>query len=315
MRKLIYIALLVLAIAGLGVLAFLGPAHLQIRGITPALPDVAELLALRDVADGPVSLESLTVATQEYPRGTGGHAVFLARWADGRAFMIDAGMDRAQAADFAELMATLGGAGEARFLGDVAEQLGPTIRDVSGVGFTHLHIDHTQGLGVFCAARGSGATVYQTRWQAEVHNRNTTAGAAIVRDSCLTPAVIDGEGLHPVDGFPGLGMVALGGHTPGSTLFALAVDDRLWLFSGDITNSKADLLADVGKGFLYSAILVPENTARTAELRRWLTSLDARDDTTVIVSHDIQDTARHLPAFDAAESASTPPTRESLRGR
>lgn len=297
----IRIAAIGLGVLVLAVAAFLVPPHLQTRRIAPALPSAAELLALRDVADGPVSIESVLVASQEAPRGTIGHSVFLARWADGRAFMIDAGMDRAGAADFAALLTRLMGAGEARFYGDAAEQLGPRVRDVRGVGFTHLHIDHTQGVGAFCAARGPGAAVYQTRWQAEEHNFNTTEGAGIIRDSCLEPRRLDGEGLVPVEGFPGLGAVALGGHTPGSTLFAVAVNGKLWLFSGDTTNTKANLLGDVGKGFLYSFVLVPENTARTAELRRWLAALDARDDITVVVSHDPEDAAAsHLPVYRAA---------------
>jgi glyoxylase-like metal-dependent hydrolase (beta-lactamase superfamily II) len=91
------------------------------------------------------------------------------------------------------------------------------------------------------------------------------------------------------DRFPGLGIVELGGHTPGSTLFAVASENRLWLFSGDTTNSKADLLDNKGKGFLYSTILVPENTARTQALRSWLAGLDANHDVTVVVSHDLAD--------------------------
>ena len=87
----------------------------------------------------------------------------------------------------------------------------------------------------------------------------------------------------------GLGIAGLGGHTPGSTMFAVAVNGRLWLFSGDTTNSKADLLSDTGKGFLYSYLMVPEDTARTGELRRWFAGLDAEADMQVVVSHDIAD--------------------------
>ena len=49
----------------------------------------------------------------------------------------------------------------------------------------------------------------------------------------------------------------IGGHTPGSTLFAVADGGRLLLFTGDITNSKADILENRGKGFVYSYLLVP----------------------------------------------------------
>ncbi len=67
-------------------------------------------------------------------------------------------------------------------------------------------------------------------------------------------------------GFPGLGVAALGGHSPGSTLFAIAVGGHLWILSGDIANSKADLVSDTGKGFLYSYVMVPENTGRTGDV-------------------------------------------------
>ena len=298
MRGLTRIAWIGVGTLTIGAAALLVPQHLQTRGIAPRLPATEELLALRDVADGPTRVELLTVASQESPRGTIAHTVVVAHWADGRGFMIDAGMDRGGAAEFAGLLKMLSGAGDGRFHGDVAEQLGPAVRDIEGVAFTHLHIDHTQGLGAFCAARGRGAAVYQTSWQAEEHNLNTTEGAEIVRGSCLDARVLRGEGLIPIDGFPGLAVVPLGGHTPGSTLFAVAVDGRLWLFSGDTTNTKASLLDDVGKGFFYSWVLVPENTARTAELRRWLAELDSREDTTVIVSHDAEDaTANRLPAY------------------
>lgn len=302
MRKSIRIVVIGLAIPMIGVIAFLAPAHLQTRAIAPALPTTDELLALRDVAEGPTRIELVTVARQASPRGPIAHTVAVLGWADGRRFMIDAGMDRAGAAEFADLLKMMWGAEDGQFDGDVAEQLGATIGDVRAVGFTHLHIDHTQGLGAFCRARGAGATVFQTPWQVEEHNFNTTEGAQIVRTSCLESEVLEGEGLVPIPGFPGLALVALGGHTPGSTLFAAPVDGRLWLFSGDTTNSKASLRDDLGKGWLYSWVIVPENTTRTAELRQWLRALDARDDTTVVVSHDAAAAvANGLPRYARAE--------------
>ena len=52
---------------------------------------------------------------------------------------------------------------------------------------------------------------------------------------------------------------------------------------------EADLLADRGKGFVYSYLLVPEDTERAGVLRRWLARLDAEEDMTVVVSHDRAD--------------------------
>lgn len=291
MRRLVRGVLLLLGLVLLAIAVFLTPQHVQTRGIEPPLPSADELRALLAAEGGPVAVRWLNTASQVVERGTLGHTVFAAEWADGRLFLIDLAMDRAGADEFAALLQRLMGAGEARFHGDVAAQLGGDVARVRGVGFTHLHIDHVQGIGAFCVARGQGAAAYQTPWQAEEHNFNTRESAGLVRDSCLAPRRLEGEGVIQLQGFPGLGAVALGGHTPGSTLFAVAVDGRLWLFSGDTTNSKAAILEDTGKGFAYSYLMVPENTARTAELRRWLAALDAEPDITVVVSHDLDDVA------------------------
>lgn len=284
-RILAIFVVLVLLAAGI----FLIPAHLQVRGVEPPLPDEDQLRALMAVENGPIGIRYVITSSQEVAEGKLAHSLFLLEWADGTLFMIDAGMDRATAAEFAELMQTLNNAGEAVTRGTVAELLGEDVRRVGGVGFTHLHIDHSQGVVPFCEARGPGAKVFQTGWQAELHNINTEEGAEIVAQSCLEPGELVGEGILTAEGFPGLGIIGVGGHTPGSTLFAVGVGDRLWLFSGDTTNSKANLLSNTGKGFLYSYLLVPENTARTQALRLWLTALDAKDDIRVVVSHDLGD--------------------------
>jgi glyoxylase-like metal-dependent hydrolase (beta-lactamase superfamily II) len=267
------------------------PPHLQVRSVEPALPDMAGLRTLLSVENGPVRLRYVNTSSQALPQGELGHTVFLVEWANGNLFMIDAGMDRKAAVEFGKLMETALSAEEAVSHGSIAEILGEDTMRVMGVAYTHLHIDHAQGTVPFCAARGSGASVFQTSWQSDLHNFNTVEGAAIVADSCLEPGTL-GEGvIMAVEGFPGIGIVALGGHTPGSTLFAVAVGDRLWLLSGDISNSKADLLSKTGKGFLYSYLLVPEHTGRNDALRSWLGALDADEHTTVIVSHDVLDIA------------------------
>ena len=289
MRLFLKIATGLVLLVGLLVTFFLIPPHLQVRGVEPMLPDEAQLRVILSVENGPTDVRYVNTSSQKLPGGKLGHAVFLIEWANGNLFMIDAGMDRATAIQFGTLMETALGAEEAVPHGTIAELLGDDTQRVVGVAFTHLHIDHTQGVVPFCEARGSGATVYQTSWQLELQNFNTEEGAAILADSCLRSANLGGEGILTIRDFPGLGIVGLGGHTPGSTLFAIAGGDRLWLLSGDTTNTKADLLSNTGKGFLYSYILVPEHTARTEALRLWLARLDANDDMTVVVSHDLAD--------------------------
>jgi len=297
-KALLWIAA-VLVVVLLAALAILVPPHRQIRGVTPPLPSEAELRELLNVQGGPVAARYLVTSHQPTPQGVLGHDVFLIEWPDGELFMIDAGMDPETAAAFGETVQTMFGGDAAVVDGTAAGLLGESIQNVAGMGFTHLHIDHTQGLIGFCEERGPGApvTLLQTGYQRDLTNFNTTEGAAIVADSCLERQDVSADGLTTFTRFPGLGVAPLGGHTPGSTLFAVGLGGRLLLFSGDITNSLADIRADRGKGFLYSYVFVPEHTGRTAELRGWLAALDAEPDVDVVVSHDLGNVQQVLQPF------------------
>ncbi len=273
-----------------GLIVVLLPPHMQVRKVHPALPEVSWLDALKSAQDGPVGIRYVNTSTQVRENGHLGHTVFLIEWADGRIFMVDTGMDREQAARFAALLARIGRGGEVDIHGTLPELVGDEINQITGAGFTHLHIDHTQGIVPFCDAHRTGATLYQTEFQRALHNFNTKEGAALAETSCLETGTLTGDASWlTTDAYPGLAVFPAGGHTPGSTIFILSVDGHLWILAGDITNNKADLLADKGKGFVYSYLLVPENTKRLGEVRRWLAELDARDDVTVIISHDIDD--------------------------
>ncbi|MCP5042926.1 MAG: MBL fold metallo-hydrolase [bacterium] len=282
---LVLLGLVLLVVAAFAI--FLGPAHLQIRSIAPALPSEAELRALADVPNGPVSIRFVESSTQATPRGTLGHSIIVIQWANGRRFMIDAAMDRESSIEFGELIALMqSGVEPVQFNGTSADLIGDDVKRVEGVGFTHLHVDHVQGIDAFCTVRGRGARVYQTSWQAREHNLHTSESAERVAGSCLEPVALEGEGVLTTDDFPGLGIAGLGGHTPGSTLFAANVAGTLWLMSGDISNVKANLLSNTPKPFAYSTFIVPEDTQRAEELRKWLAHLDGRPNTEVVVAHD-----------------------------
>ncbi len=264
------------------------PAHLQIRRVAPRLPTLAELRSLASVAGGPASLRFVNTSSQALPEAVLGHPVFLAEWPDGSLFEIDAGMDPAAAVQFGELLKWMAGAGEVTPAGSVPDLIGGAVARIRGIGFTHLHIDHSEGVKALCAAGPArGARAYQGSAQARLRDPNTREGGDLVEHSCFERVVLGDEGLLSMPDFPGLALVPLGGHTACSTMFAVAVNGHLWLLSGDIANSRSALLADRGKGFLYSYVLVPEDASRTALLRRYLAELDAEDDVTVIVSHDL----------------------------
>ena len=129
--------------------------------------------------------------------------------------------------------------------------------------------------------------MYQAPLQQQELNYTTEIGLAALDVAACPRAVLGDAVIKPVPGFPGLLAVSLGGHTPGSTLYAVRVAGKTWIFSGDITNDRRSLLEDLPKPWWYSALVVPENVDRTAELRAWLRQLDAQPEVTVLPAHDV----------------------------
>jgi len=288
MKTLFKVILGLLLLAILAITALLLPAHLQVRSVEPELPSLNQLEALHNIPNGPISIQYVNTSSQVSTQGILSHTAFIVEWADGKRFMIDSGMDAETAMEFGKLLESLLDAEPAVPHGNIAELLGEGIKQIDGLGFTHLHIDHVQGVIPFCSVRGEGVTLYQTHWQRDLQNTNTEEGEDIIAASCLARVAFSDSGLTNIEAFPGLALVGMGGHTPGSTLWAVPVGGRLWLIAGDITNTKADLLHNTGKGFIYSYLLVPEDTERTQEMRLWLSALDEQDNVQVIVPHDIE---------------------------
>ncbi len=300
----IAIALIVILLLVLG--AVLVPAHIQVRGVEPALPSSQQLESLR-TGDGPTSVQYVLTSAQSGEQRSLAHISFLVEWENGKTFLIDTGMSRQQALEFADLIKTMDSSlQDAQIFGTVASLMGSEVSRIEGVGFTHLHIDHTEGITEFCDARGSGAEVLQTVSQRDLHNFNTSEGADLIANSCLQYGEL--RALSPSEGgddvnmfespnFPGLAAVELGGHTPGSTLWVVTLPNRTLLFSGDITNDKHSLDHDVAKEALYSWMIVPENIERTAQLRKWLRDLDQRENFSVIVSHDLKNAQGHIKEY------------------
>ncbi len=309
----------ILSVVVLVAVGFLIPAHLGVRRVRPPLPAVDTVrAAVAATNDVPVRLSWINTASQKVPRsgvlGAGDphpdrpyrlcHSVFVLEWADGRTLLVDAGMTRAQAASFGG-MGELIGAEPIEVLSTVSEGLGARSANVAGIVFSHLHVDHVDGVRELCEQpRPSKVAVFMTPEQSD-HVNYTTGGGLDTVDAleCLRRVELSGGGMVPVPGFPGVFVIAAGGHTPGSQIVVVAVRTkngrRLFAFTGDIVNHIDGIEYDIGKPFAYSLLVVPESTERLGELRRFLRSLRDGGGFELLVSHDQDALERSsVPRFD-----------------
>jgi glyoxylase-like metal-dependent hydrolase (beta-lactamase superfamily II) len=293
------------AIALVAAVAGLGWAHLSIRRERPALPGPDAIAAALAADDLPVRLSIANTASQPMSRGgvldagrdpspdaayVMSHPSFVLEWADGRILLIDAGMTRDGAREFGRLIEWLGGGGPIEPHAPVAEQLGAARSRVEGAVFTHLHLDHVGGMAELCARDGGPVRVFLGEAQAERPNYTTRAGRRLLDEvGCARIEMLPGTGALALDGFPGVAVIPVGGHTPGSQIVVAHVADasgsRRYVFTGDAVNALDGIRAGVPKPFLYRLLIVPEDEERQRELRLFLADL-ADSGWAPLVSHD-----------------------------
>jgi glyoxylase-like metal-dependent hydrolase (beta-lactamase superfamily II) len=308
MARRLLAALAALLTLGLGA-ATLGLlwAHLEMRGLDPELPDPEALWSPPSSSPLPVRIHVLDTARQPMPRRLVlepgldrhpdapyemSHPAFLLEWPDGRALLVDAGMDREGALAFGRPL-EWAGAGPISPRRSVAEAWGAALagRPV-GVVFTHLHPDHVEGAVALCAALPAGSAIrwLQTSLQAERTNYTTRPGRALLEKArCLVPERLADAPLAPLPGFPGVFVMRTAGHTPGSQAILAWVEGaagvRGYLFVGDAANAADGIFDDVPKPRLYRWLVVPESEPRQRRVRRFLRAA-ARGPLQLVVSHD-----------------------------
>ena len=231
------------------------------------------------------------------------HPSFVLEWADGRVLLVDLGMNREGALAFGKVIERLSGGAPLQPLTSVAERFGEARRRVQGIVFTHLHTDHTGGLTDFCTGLSQSIPVFMTEAQAERPNFTTRPGLKLLNTAgCVRPQILQKGPLLTLAGFPGVVVIAAGGHTPGSQIIIANVqngaDVRTFALVGDIANNIDGITYNIPKPTLYSLLVVPEDGDRLDELRRFLRDLHDQQATTLLVSHD----QRHIeqsavPAF------------------
>jgi len=306
MLKKIVLGLAALSLVAVAVAAAaLAWAQLAIRRERAPLPALAEVRAAT-AADGPVRIAVINTASQTMPRSAVldstrdprpadpyvmSHPSFVLEWADGRILLIDVGMTREGAVEFGRTIELLGGGAPIEPHGSVAEHLGADARRVRGIVFTHLHIDHVGGIGDLCARTTHPVGVHMTEAQKERPNFTTRPGLRRLRESgCARIESLSGASLLSLRDFPGVSVIAAGGHTPGSQIVVALVSTpagpRRYVFSGDTVNNIDGITYDVPKPFLYRFLIVPEDDARQGELRSFLRALHDQAGFTLLVSHD-----------------------------
>lgn len=306
LRRIIYalVALLALAIVVLGV--GLGLAHRAIRRERATLPTPQDLLAAAPAAGGPTRLSVINTASQPMPRSAVldpatdphpqepyvmSHPSFVLEWPDGRVLLVDAGMSRDGAVAFGKPLEWLGGAQPLQPLGSVAERIGARRDTVRGAVFTHLHSDHVGGMTELCERSNAPISVSMTEAQAQRPNYTTRPGLQVLQEApCIQEKILAPQPLSPLPDFPGVFVIPAGGHTPGSQLIVAFVGNgaapKRYVFVGDIVNNIDGINADVPKPFLYRTFMVPEDSERQGELRRYLRGLRDDQGFTLLVAHD-----------------------------
>ena len=294
-------------------------AHLQIRRFDPELPSLAAVRAQAESEDLPIRVSYWNTMSQVTPRAQVleadldpapampyrmAHPAFLLEWEDGRALLIDVGMDRQQAVSFGRPIEWVGGE-PAQPHASIAERLAPALAGRPlAIAFTHLHSDHVGGISALCTALPADTAVrlFQTPTQIDALNFSTWPGhAAIDRAACLAHERLPDAPLAPLPGHPGAFAIRAAGHTPGSQILGAFVREasgvRGILFAGDAANAIDGIRLDVPKPRAYQLFVVPESEARLARVRAFLRDAEAAG-LVVAISHDEQHLATTgIPVF------------------
>jgi glyoxylase-like metal-dependent hydrolase (beta-lactamase superfamily II) len=302
-KVVVVVVLLVVAIAA-GGLAWL---HWKIQLAREPLPMLTSVLELGSSGEVPVKLSVIETSHQQVSRDgvidpardphkgapfTMTHPAFVLEWADGRMLLVDTGMTKEGAIKFGVPLEQFFHAGPAVALTSTAAALGDAASHVQAIVFTHLHIDHTDGLRELCGRIGHKIKVFSTALQLDSWTPFTAEGKDLIQSAaCVERVRIGGQPLIPLDGFPGVAVVSVGGHTPDSqAIFAAvrAADGTLvrYVFTGDVTNTIDGIRDDVPKPLFYRLVIVPEDDDRLGELRRYFGTLEREHGFKLAVSHD-----------------------------
>ena len=331
-RRLAVVAALGLLAALAGAALGLRAAHREMAALDPALPALAEMRRFADEGDLPERLSWIETSRQQMPRRlvlepsrdphpdepyAMAHAVFVLEWADGRRLLVDAGMEREAARAFGRPLAWLGAA-PIEPLTTAADALAPVLSGVApgalGIVFTHLHVDHVDGVAELCRVIPPRVRLraFQREAQATRTNHTTRPARTLLEAAPCVERVRLGEApAAPVPGFPGVFVIDAAGHTPGAQVIGAFVrtadGPRGFLLAGDVANALDGVLHDVPKPRAYRLFVVPEHGPRQQRLRRFLRAASEQGGFAIHVAHDQRAlVASGLPRWSAPRPIARP---------
>jgi glyoxylase-like metal-dependent hydrolase (beta-lactamase superfamily II) len=301
-------AVVVLVLLGVAVVAGgLAWLHFEIQRYHGPLPLLVDVLEFGSRGDVPAKLSVIETAVQPMSRAAvidpAGdptpqapyvmtHPVFVLEWDDGRLLLVDAGLTRVGALRFGGPIEQFSDARPISPATSVAEALSGAASRIAAIVFTHLHIDHVDGLRELCPRIGHTVKVFMTDPQIDAWTPFTAEGRDLVAQvGCTDRIPIGGAPPIALDGFPGVAVIPVGGHTPGSLAVLAAVRQpgggvRRYIFAGDVTNTIDAIRGDIPKPLFYRLVIVPEDDDRLGELRRYLAVLEKQHGVVVVPSHD-----------------------------
>src|SRR5690606_26561703 len=149
----------------------------------------------------------------------------------------------------------------------VAEELARAGDHADGVVFTHLHVDHVDGVRELCGDPARRLAVPMTPNQARLHNYTTSGPFETLQSlPCGDLRELPERDLAELPGFPGVFVIQAAGHTPDSQVVVAALRrggrPSPVVFTGDIVNHIEGINLDLGKPAVYSALVVPEDDGR-----------------------------------------------------